>query len=283
MIKYLGLVQDVLKNGAVRDDRTGTGTRSVFGRQIRFNLKYGFPLMTTKRLHIKSIVHELLWMLSGDTNIKYLNDNGVTIWDEWADENGELGPIYGSRWRYWEIHNECGFVDFCDQIKSVVKSIKENPFSRRHIVSTWDPTLLPDETISPQENVKNGKMALAPCHVLFQFYVDDGNLSCHLYMRSVDIFLGLPYNIASYSLLTHMIAHQCGLGVGEFIASLGDAHLYRNHITDEIVYTQLSRVPRELPILKINRLPESIFDYKFEDFEFMNYNPHPAIKAPISV
>lgn len=278
MKQYLDLMKDVLENGVRRSDRTKTGTVGVFGRQMRFDLSLGFPLITTKKLHTKSIIHELLWMLSGDTNTKYLNDNGVRIWDEWATETGDLGPIYGKQWRSW-LGN---FGETIDQIDEVVKQIKKNPYSRRHIVSAWNPSDLPSETVSPQENVLLGKMALPPCHLLFQFYVAEGKLSCLLYQRSADLFLGVPFNIASYALLTHMIAQQCDLDVGEFIHTIGDCHLYNNHITNDIVQEQLSRQPRNLPTLKLNKR-DSIFDYQYEDIEIVDYHPYPSIKAPISV
>jgi len=261
---YLDLLQDVLDHGTEKGDRTGTGTLSVFGRQLRFDLSEGFPLVTTKRIHLKSVVHELLWFLRGDTNIGYLKEHGVKIWDEWADENGDLGPVYGSQWRAWETPDGRTI----DQIRQVVEGIKSNPNSRRHLVSAWNVAVI-DE------------MKLPPCHFVFQFYVADGKLSCMLTMRSVDTFLGLPFNIASYALLTHMIAQQCGLEVGEFVWSGGDVHIYGNHI--EQVKTQLEREPYPLPKLNILRKPESIFDYQFEDFEFVGYEHHPTIKAPVAV
>jgi len=264
MKNYLELLQDVLHNGVHKEDRTGTGTLSVFGRQLRFDLNEGFPLVTTKRIHLKSVVHELLWFLSGDTNIRYLKDNGVSIWDEWADENGDLGPVYGSQWRTWEAPNG----EKIDQIAAVVDAIKNNPDSRRHLVSAWNVAEI-------------NRMKLPPCHFAFQFYVAEGKLSCMLTMRSVDTFLGLPFNIASYALLTHMIAQQCDLEVGEFIWSGGDVHIYSNHL--EQVKTQLEREPFALPKLVIKRKPDSIFDYKFEDFEFENYQHHPGIKAPVAI
>lgn len=265
MKQYLDLMQDILDNGNQKGDRTGTGTVSVFGRQLRFDLsKKGFPLLTTKKLHTRSIIHELLWFLSGDTNIKYLKDNGVSIWDEWADENGDLGPVYGQQWRSWPTPGG-GTVD---QIAQVIDSIKNNPNSRRHIVSAWNPAEV-------------DKMALPPCHALFQFYVAEGKLSCQLYQRSADYFLGVPFNIASYALLVHMFAQQCDLEAGDFVWTGGDVHLYSNHI--EQAKTQLSREPRGLPQLNIKRKPASIFDYKYEDFEILNYDPHPGIKAPIAV
>ncbi|WP_018692870.1 thymidylate synthase [Algicola sagamiensis] len=279
MKTYLDLLQDVVENGTDKGDRTGTGTRSVFGRQIRFDLAKGFPLMTTKKLHLKSIVHELLWFIQGDTNIQYLKDNGVSIWNEWATEEGELGPVYGKQWRSWPAPNG----DTIDQLKELIQQIKEKPNSRRLILTAWNPADLPDENMSPQENVQQDRMALAPCHCLFQFYVAEGKLSCQLYQRSADLFLGVPFNIASYSLLTHMIAEQCDLEVGEFVHSFGDLHLYQNHLTDDIVFEQLRRQPKELPKLMIKRKPESLFDYVFEDFEFVGYDPDPVIRAPIAV
>jgi len=261
---YLDLLQDILDNGVQRGDRTGTGTLSVFGRQMRFDLNEGFPVVTTKKLHLRSIIHELLWFLKGDTNIQYLKENKVRIWDEWADENGDLGPVYGKQWRSWAAPNG----ETIDQIAEVVHSIKYNPNSRRHVVTAWNPADLPD-------------MALSPCHCLFQFYVADGKLSCQLYQRSADTFLGVPFNIASYALLTMMIAQVCGLGLGEFVHTFGDAHLYLNHL--EQARLQLSREPRELPTMWINPDVTDIFDFKYEDFKLENYHPHPTIKAPISV
>lgn len=264
MRKYLDLLEDVLENGTPKEDRTGVGTRSVFGRQLRFDLNEGFPLVTTKRIHLKSVIHELLWFLRGDTNIAYLKEHGVRIWDEWADENGNLGPVYGSQWRSWEAPDGRKI----DQIANVVEAIKKNPDSRRHLVSAWNVAEV-------------DQMKLPPCHFVFQFYVANGKLSCMLTMRSVDTFLGLPFNIASYALLTHMIAQQCDLEVGEFIWSGGDVHIYNNHI--EQVKTQLEREPYPLPKLVIKRKPESIFDYKYEDFEFIDYKYHPTIKATVAV
>lgn len=264
MKNYLDLLQDILDTGVHKGDRTGTGTQSVFGRQLRYDLSEGFPLVTTKRIHLKSVIHELLWFLSGDTNISYLKENGVKIWDDWADENGDLGPVYGSQWRTWEAPNG----EKIDQIAAVIDSIKNNPDSRRHLVSAWN--------VAEINNMK-----LPPCHFAFQFYVAEGKLSCMLTMRSVDTFLGLPFNIASYALLTHMIAQQCDLEVGEFIWSGGDVHIYSNHV--EQVKTQLEREPYALPKLVIKRKPDSIFDYTFDDFEFENYQHHPGIKAPIAV
>jgi len=264
MRQYLDLMQDILDNGSVKTDRTGTGTKSVFGRQLRFDLSEGFPLVTTKKLHLRSIIYELLWFLKGETNIKYLKDNKVTIWDEWADENGDLGPVYGSQWRSWPAPGGKKI----DQIANVIQQIKTKPDSRRHIVSAWNPA-----------EVDN--MALPPCHALFQFYVADGKLSCQLYQRSADYFLGVPFNIASYALLSEMFAQQCDLIPGEFVWTGGDVHLYSNHF--EQAKLQLSREPFPLPKLVIKRRPSSIFDYEYEDFEIVNYQSHPSIKAPIAV
>lgn len=264
MKTYLSLLQDVLDNGSFKSDRTGTGTYSVFGRQIRFDLSKGFPLLTTKKLHLKSIVHELLWFLKGETNIAYLKENNVRIWDEWADENGDLGPVYGKQWRSWETRDGC----IIDQITNVIEQIKNNPDSRRLIVSAW--------------NVADiDKMALAPCHCLFQFYVQNGRLSCQLYQRSADIFLGVPFNIASYALLTMMIAQVTGLAYGEFVHSFGDLHLYQNHI--EQAKTQLERKPFSLPQIKINPNVEDIFSFTFEDFTLENYESHAHIKAEVAI
>ena len=274
MKQYLSLVQHVMDNGVSKNDRTGTGTKSIFGYQMRFNLEDGFPLVTTKKLHLKSIIHELLWFLKGDTNIKYLQDNGVKIWDGWADKNGDLGPVYGSQWRNWNNDN-------IDQISNLMEMIKKNPKSRRLIVSAWNPSVLPDTSISFDENIKNGKAALPPCHAFFQFYVANGKLSCQLYQRSADIFLGVPFNIASYSLFTHMVAHVCKLKVGDFIHTFGDAHIYTNHFDQ--VKLQLSRKPNKLPSLKIKRSVNDIFDFKYDDFEILNYNPHPHIKGAVSI
>ena len=274
MKQYLDLVKHVLKNGDYKGDRTGTGTKSVFGYQMRFDLNDGFPLVTTKKLHLKSIIHELLWFINGETNIKYLKDNGVKIWDAWADESGNLGPVYGSQWRNW--NNEK-----IDQISQLIDLIKNNPDSRRMLVSAWNPSVLPDTKKSFSENVMNGKAALPPCHAFFQFYVSNNKLSCQLYQRSADIFLGVPFNIASYALFTHMIAHVCNLDVGDFVHTFGDAHIYSNHT--EQIELQLSRKPRKLPTLNIKRKVDSIFDFKFEDFEIINYDPHPHIKGKVSV
>lgn len=262
--QYETLLEHCYKTGVDKSDRTGVGTRSVFGYQMRFNLAEGFPFVTTKKLHIRSIVHELLWFLSGSSNIKYLHDNGVSIWDEWADENGDLGPVYGVQWRSWPAPDGRKI----DQISNLIEGIKKNPDSRRHLVVAWNPAEV-------------DKMALPPCHCLFQFYVANGKLSCQLYQRSCDIFLGVPFNIASYSLLTHMVAQQCDLDVGDFVWTGGDCHIYKNHF--EQVELQLSRTPRAYPKLVINRKPSSIFDYKFEDFVIEGYDPWPHIKAPIAV
>jgi thymidylate synthase len=277
MQTYLDLLNKILAEGRQKGDRTGSGTLSVFGHQMRFDLQQGFPLLTTKKLHLKSIIHELLWFLKGDTNIGYLRENGVSIWNEWADENGELGPVYGKQWRSWPV----GDGKTIDQISQVISQIRQNPNSRRLIVSAWNVADLPDEQLSPKANVANGKMALAACHALFQFYVADGRLSCLLYQRSCDTFLGLPFNIASYALLTHMVAQQCDLQPGEFIWSGGDVHLYQNHLQQAEL--QLQRTPLPLPTLHLQRKPESIFDFRFEDFQMTDYQAHPAIKAPISV
>ena len=275
MKQYLDLLQHILDNGFQKGDRTGTGTISVFGYQMRFHLEDGFPLLTTKKVHLRSIIHELLWLINGDTNIKYLHDNKVSIWDEWADSNGDLGPIYGAQWRNW---NNEGI----DQIADVINSLKNNPNSRRHIVTAWNPSVLPDESSKDfAANVANGKAALPPCHAFFQFYVADNKLSCQLYQRSADVFLGVPFNIASYSLLTMMIAQVCGLGLGDFVHTFGDVHIYNNHI--EQVKLQLSREPRELPTMRINPDVKSIFDFKYEDFKLENYNPYDAIKADVSI
>jgi thymidylate synthase len=277
MKQYLDLLQHIIDNGYDKGDRTGTGTRSVFGHQMRFNLQEGFPLVTTKKLHLKSIVYELLWFLKGDTNIHYLKEHGVRIWDEWATEEGDLGPLYGKQWVAWEKPDGTTI----NQIQEVIDTLKKNPNSRRMIVSAWNPADLPDESISPQENVKQGRMALATCHAFFQFYVADGKLSCQLYQRSADTFLGVPFNIASYALLTHMIAQQTDLDVGDFVWTGGDVHLYNN--TMEQAKLQLTREPFPLPKLHIKRKPASIFDYDFDDFEILDYESHPHIKAQVSV
>src|SRR5688572_30036053 len=264
MKQYLDLMDEILRDGARKSDRTGTGTLSVFGRQLRFDLAEGFPLVTTKKLHLRSIIYELLWFLNGDTNIKYLRDNGVTIWNEWADENGELGPVYGKQWRDWQANDG----RHIDQIQQVVDQLRTSPDSRRIIVSAWNVGEL-------------DKMKLMPCHAFFQFYVAERKLSCQLYQRSADMFLGVPFNIASYALLTHMVAQQCDLGVGEFVWTGGDCHLYLNHLDQ--ANEQLSREPLPLPRLKLRRHPPSIFDYQYEDFEIVNYQFLPAIKAPVAV
>ncbi len=279
MKQYLELIKDVVDHGVDKPDRTGVGTRSVFGRQVRFDLAQGFPLLTTKRVHFKSIVHELLWFLSGSTDNHALRAQGVTIWDEWAAPDGDLGPIYGAQWRSWR----CPDGRVIDQLAELIATIRARPDSRRLVVSAWNPADLPDETQSPQSNAQAGRMALAPCHCLFQFYVAAGRLSCHLYQRSADLFLGVPFNIASYALLTHLVAHQCGLRVGEFVHSFGDLHLYRNHLTDDIVFAQLSRLPRRLPRLVLHHHPSTLFGYRFEDIAMIGYDPHPPLRAPIAV
>ncbi|HEX9983841.1 MAG TPA: thymidylate synthase [Thermoanaerobaculia bacterium] len=264
MQQYLSLVRHILDSGAEKSDRTGTGTLSVFGHQLRFDLQAGFPLLTTKKLHLRSIIYELLWFLAGETNVRWLHENKVTIWDEWADENGELGPIYGYQWRSWPAADG----RHIDQITQVIEQIKRNPDSRRHVVSAWNVGEL-------------DKMALAPCHALFQFYVANGRLSCQLYQRSADLFLGVPFNIASYALLTMMVAQVCDLGLGDFVLTFGDVHLYLNHL--EQAREQLGREPRPLPAMRLNPEVRSIFDFKFSDFTLENYDPHPSIKAPIAV
>jgi thymidylate synthase len=279
MKQYLDLMRDIVDNGVQRGDRTGTGTRSVFGRQLRFDLNEGFPLVTTKTVHLKSVIVELLWFLLGRTDVNWLQERGCKIWNEWATSSGDLGPVYGKQWRSWA----CPDGRTIDQISEVIQRIKTRPTSRRLIVSAWNPADLPDESVSPQQNAEEGRMALAACHTLFQFYVADGKLSCQLYQRSADFFLGVPFNIASYALLTHMIAQQCDLGVGDFVHTFGDCHLYNNHVTDEIVYEQLNREPKPLPKLVIKRKPASIFDYQLEDFVFEGYEPHPRIVAPIAI
>ncbi|MBB6154963.1 thymidylate synthase [Pseudomonas sp. JAI115] len=277
MKSYLDLLGDVLENGAQKGDRTGTGTISVFGRQFRHDLSKGFPLLTTKKLHFKSIVNELIWFLGGDTNVKWLNENGVKIWNEWATEDGDLGPVYGKQWTAWPT-KDGGTIN---QIDYVVNALKTNPNSRRILFHGWNVEYLPDEKVSPQENARQGKMALPPCHLLYQFYVVDNKLSAHLFIRSSDTFLGLPYNTASLACLTHMLAQQCDLDVGEIVISLSDVHIYSNHM--EQVKTQIAREPRQLPELKLLRKPASIYDYKFEDFEVVGYDPHPHIAAPVSI
>jgi thymidylate synthase len=277
MKQYLDLLRDILDNGVAKGDRTGTGTTSVFGRQFRHNLADGFPLLTTKKLHFRSIANELLWFLSGNTNKNWLNERGVTIWDEWATESGELGPIYGKQWTDWPTRDGAGI----NQIDYVLDCLKNNPDSRRILFHGWNVEYLPDETLSPPENVRRGRMALPPCHLLYQFYVADGRLSSQLYIRSSDSFLGLPYNTASLALLTHMLAQQCDLVPHEIVVSLGDLHAYDNH--REQIATQLGREPRPLPRLHIKRRPETLYDYRFEDFEVLDYHPHPGIPAPVAV
>ncbi len=277
MKQYLDLMRHVLEHGHRKTDRTGTGTISVFGYQMRFNLAEGFPLVTTKKCHLKSIIHELLWFLQGDTNIGYLKANGVSIWDGWATDDGELGPVYGAQWRSWQGAD--GQV--IDQISQLIADIKRTPDSRRLIVSAWNPALLPDTQFSPRENAAQGKQALPPCHTLFQFYVNDGKLSCQLYQRSADIFLGVPFNIASYALLTLMVAQVCDLAPGDFIHTFGDAHLYLNHL--EQVELQLSRTPYPMPQMKLNPAVKDIFAFSFADFELQGYQAHPHIKAPVAI
>jgi len=274
MQQYLDLVKHVLEHGHEKSDRTGTGTKSIFGYQMRFDLSEGFPMVTTKKLHLKSIIYELLWFLKGDTNIEYLTENGVRIWNEWADENGDLGPVYGHQWRNWNS-------DEIDQIKEVIETLKTNPDSRRMLVSAWNPSVLPNTSVSFSENVANGKAALPPCHAFFQFYVADGKLSCQLYQRSADIFLGVPFNIASYALLTLMMAQVCGYQPGDFIHTFGDAHIYNNHL--EQLELQLSRDPRPLPKMELNPNIKDIFQFTFEDFTLVDYQPHPHIKGSVSV
>jgi len=274
MKQYLDLVKHVLEQGTQKGDRTGTGTISVFGHQMRFDLSEGFPMVTTKKLHLKSIIHELLWFLKGETNISYLTDNGVKIWDQWADKNGDLGPIYGHQWRNWNSEE-------IDQIKEVIDTLKSNPNSRRMLVSAWNPSVLPNDKKSFEENVANNKAALPPCHAFFQFYVANGKLSCQLYQRSADIFLGVPFNIASYALLTLMIAQVCELEPGEFIHTFGDAHIYNNHI--EQLELQLSRETKPLPKMNLNPVIKNILDFTYDDFTLTDYEPHPHIKGIVSV
>ncbi len=274
MKQYLDLIQHVIDNGTIKEDRTGTGTKSVFGYQMRFDLSKGFPMVTTKKLHLKSIIYELLWFLKGDTNIAYLKENGVKIWNAWADENGDLGPVYGHQWRNWNGEE-------IDQIKEVIETIKTNPDSRRMLVSAWNPSVLPDTSVSFAENVANNKAALPPCHAFFQFYVNNGKLSCQLYQRSADIFLGVPFNIASYALLTMMIAKVTGLEYGDFVHTFGDAHIYNDHM--EQINLQLSREPKVLPKMEINPNIKNIFDFTFKDFNLVDYNHHPHIKGKVSV
>jgi thymidylate synthase len=277
METYLQLLRDILRNGTRKADRTGTGTISTFGYQMRFNLAEGFPAVTTKKLHLRSIIHELLWFLKGDTNTAYLKENGVSIWDEWADDNGDLGPIYGAQWRNWPAPGG----NSIDQVSTLLHDLKTNPDSRRHIISGWNPAVLPDVSMSPKDNATAGKQALPPCHTLFQFYVADNRLSCQLYQRSADAFLGVPFNIASYALFTMMIAQVSGLEAGDFVHTLGDAHIYLNHMDQ--VHTQLQRDPLPLPTMHLNPDVDSLFDFRFEDFELKNYQCHELIRAPIAV
>ena len=274
MKQYLTLLKHIQEKGIEKSDRTGTGTKSVFGYQMRFDLSDGFPLVTTKKIHVKSVIHELLWFLKGTTNIAYLKENGVRIWNEWADENGDLGPVYGHQWRNWNSEG-------LDQIQEVINTLKINPNSRRMLISAWNPSVLPDTKVSFSENVANNKAALPPCHAFFQFYVSNNRLSCQLYQRSADVFLGVPFNIASYSLLTMMIAQICGYEAGDFIHTFGDAHIYSNH--NEQVKEQLSRELKPLPKMKINKKVKSIFDFTFEDFELINYDPHPLIRGSVAI
>ncbi|CAA0172224.1 thymidylate synthase [Tenacibaculum maritimum] len=274
MKQYLDLVKHVLENGNEKGDRTGTGTKSVFGYQMRFDLSEGFPMVTTKKLHLKSIIYELLWFIKGDTNVNYLQENGVRIWNEWADKKGDLGPVYGHQWRNWNS-------DEIDQLKEVITTLKTNPNSRRMLVSAWNPSVLPDTSKTFSENVADGKAALPPCHAFFQFYVTEGKLSCQLYQRSADIFLGVPFNIASYALFTMMIAQVCGYEPGEFIHTFGDAHIYNNH--KEQLKLQLSRTPKSLPKIKINPNIKDIEAFTFDDFELIDYNPHPHIKGVVAI
>ncbi len=277
MQTYLQLLQDILDKGSRKEDRTGTGTISLFGYQMRFDLSQGFPCVTTKKLHLRSIVHELLWFLNGDTNIGYLNDNGVSIWDEWADEDGNLGPVYGAQWRNWVTADG----KHIDQIKLLLDDLRSRPDSRRHIVSAWNPAVLPDESRSPKDNARDGLQALPPCHTMFQFYVAEGKLSCQMYQRSADVFLGIPFNIASYALLTMMIAQVMDLEPGDFIITLGDSHIYLNHLNQ--VHTQLSRGTFPLPVMKINPDRKDLFSFVYEDFELQDYQHHAGIKAPIAI
>ena len=274
MKQYLDLLKHVQTQGTKKSDRTGTGTKSVFGYQMRFNLSEGFPLVTTKKIHVKSVIHELLWFLKGTTNIAYLQENGVRIWNEWADEKGDLGPVYGHQWRNWNSEG-------LDQIQDVINTLKTNPDSRRMLVSAWNPSVLPDTSVSFAENVANNKAALPPCHAFFQFYVANNKLSCQLYQRSADVFLGVPFNIASYALLTLMVAQVCGYEVGDFIHTFGDVHIYSN--LEEQVKEQLSRTPKPLPTMKLNPKITSLFDFTYEDFELLNYDPHPLIRGTVAV
>ena len=274
MQQYLDLIRHIQTNGVTKTDRTGTGTTSVFGYQMRFDLSKGFPMVTTKKLHLKSIIHELLWFLKGDTNIGYLQENGVRIWNEWADENGNLGPVYGHQWRNWNSEE-------IDQIKDIIHTLKNNPDSRRMLVSAWNPSVLPDTSKSFAENVANNKAALPPCHAFFQFYVADGKLSCQLYQRSADVFLGVPFNIASYALLTMMMAQVCDLEAGDFVHTFGDAHIYSNH--KEQIELQLTRTPRSLPTMRINPEVKDLFAFTYDDFELLDYNPHPLLKGAVAI
>jgi len=274
MKQYLDLLQHIDTHGVEKTDRTGTGTKSVFGYQMRFNLAEGFPLVTTKKIHLKSLVHELLWFLKGSTNIEYLQENGVRIWNEWADENGNLGPVYGHQWRNWNSEG-------IDQIQGVIDTLKSNPDSRRMLVSAWNPSVLPDTSVSFSENVSKNKAALPPCHAFFQFYVADNKLSCQLYQRSADVFLGVPFNIGSYALMTMMVAQVCGFEAGDFVHTFGDVHIYSNH--QEQIKEQLSRSPRPLPTMKLNPKIKNIFDFTYEDFELLNYHPHPLIKGKVAI
>ncbi len=274
MKQYLDLIRHIQAEGITKSDRTGTGTKSIFGHQMRFDLQAGFPLVTTKKIHLKSVIYELLWFLKGDTNINYLQENGVRIWNEWADANGDLGPVYGHQWRNWNSEG-------IDQIQNVIDTLKTNPDSRRMLVSAWNPSVLPNTAVSFAENVANNKAALPPCHAFFQFYVADNKLSCQLYQRSADVFLGVPFNIASYALLTLMVAQVSGFAPGDFIHTLGDAHIYSNH--QEQIETQLSRNPKPLPTMHLNPEIKNILDFTFEDFRLENYDPHPLIKGKVAV
>jgi len=274
MQQYLNLIRHIQSHGSNKTDRTGTGTKSVFGYQMRFDLSEGFPLVTTKKIHVKSVIHELLWFLKGDTNIQYLQDNGVRIWNEWADSKGNLGPVYGHQWRNWNSEG-------IDQIQEVIKTLRTNPDSRRMLVTAWNPSVLPDTSVSFSENVANNKAALPPCHTFFQFYVADGKLSCQLYQRSADVFLGVPFNIASYALLTMMVAQVCGYQAGDFIHTFGDTHIYTNH--QEQIATQLERTPKPLPQMKLNPEIKDLLDFNYDDFELIGYNPHPLIRGKVAV
>lgn len=274
MQQYLDLIRHIQSHGSNKTDRTGTGTKSVFGYQMRFDLSEGFPLVTTKKIHVKSVIHELLWFLKGDTNIQYLQDNGVRIWNEWADSKGNLGPVYGHQWRNWNSEG-------IDQIQEVIKTLRANPDSRRMLVTAWNPSVLPDTSVSFAENVANNKAALPPCHAFFQFYVADGKLSCQLYQRSADVFLGVPFNIASYALLTMMVAQVCGYQAGDFIHTFGDTHIYTNH--QEQIATQLERTPKPLPQMKLNPKIKDLLEFNYDDFELIGYNPHPLIRGKVAV